>query len=64
MVDRTIMIVEDDREIRTLLGAPTNQILAEAGGTAVTKAPVGGTGANAQTVTPSAPSGAGWCRRR
>jgi hypothetical protein len=41
------------------LGALTYQILAEAGATAVTTAPVGGTGANAQTVALSAPSGAG-----
>jgi hypothetical protein len=36
------------------LGALTYQILAEAGATAVTTAPVGGTGANAQTVALSA----------
>jgi hypothetical protein len=41
------------------LGAPTYQIPAEAGATAVTTGPVGGIGANAQTVTPNATSGAG-----
>jgi hypothetical protein len=40
------------------LGAPIYQIPAVAGVTAVTTAPVGGIGANAQTVTPSATSGA------
>ncbi|MFH0302971.1 hypothetical protein AAFX91_38595 [Bradyrhizobium sp. 31Argb] len=41
------------------LGAPTYQIPAEAGATAVTTGPVGGIGANTQTVTPNATSGAG-----
>jgi hypothetical protein len=41
------------------LGAPTYQVPAEAGATAVTTGPVGGIGANAQTVTPNATSGAG-----
>jgi hypothetical protein len=41
------------------LGAPTYQISADAGATAVTTAPVGRIGANAQTVTPNATSGAG-----
>jgi hypothetical protein len=41
------------------LGAPTDQTPAEAGATAVTTGPVGGIGANAQTVTPNATSGAG-----
>ena len=40
------------------LGAPTYQSPAEAGATAVTTRPVGGIGANAQTVTPNATSGA------
>ncbi|TAI62079.1 hypothetical protein CWO89_31725 [Bradyrhizobium sp. Leo170] len=41
------------------LGAPTYQIPAEAGATAVTTGPVGGIGANTRTVTPNATSGAG-----
>jgi len=41
------------------LGAPTYQIPAEAGATAVTTEPVGSIGANAQTVTPNPSSGAG-----
>jgi len=41
------------------LGAPTYQSPAEAGATAVTTGPVGGIGANAQTVTSNATSGAG-----
>jgi hypothetical protein len=41
------------------LGAPTYQLPAEAGATAVTTAPVSGIGAKAQTVTPNATSGAG-----
>ena len=41
------------------LGASTYQVLSEAGATAVTTAPVGGIGANAQTVTRNATSGAG-----
>jgi hypothetical protein len=41
------------------LGAPTYQIPAEAGAIAVTTGRVGGIGANAQTVTPNATSGAG-----
>jgi hypothetical protein len=40
------------------LGAPTDQILAEAGTTAVTTGPVGGIGTNAQPVAPNATSGA------
>jgi hypothetical protein len=40
------------------LGAPTYQFPAVAGATAVTTAPVGSIGANAQTVTPNATSGA------
>ena len=40
------------------LGAPTYQFPAEAGATAVTTAPVGSIGTNAQTVTPNATSGA------
>jgi hypothetical protein len=41
------------------LGAPTYQIPAEAGATAVATGPVGGIGANAQAVTPNSSSGAG-----
>jgi hypothetical protein len=41
------------------LGSPTYQIPAEAGATAVTTRIVGGIGANAQTATPNATSGAG-----
>ena len=41
------------------LGAPTYQIPAAAGATAVTTGPAGGIGAKAQTVTPNATSGAG-----
>ena len=41
------------------LGVPTYQSPAEAGATAVTTGPVGGIGANAQTVKPNATSGAG-----
>ena len=41
------------------LAAPTYQVLVEAGATAVTTAPVGSIGGNAQTVTPNATSGAG-----
>jgi hypothetical protein len=41
------------------LGAPTYQIPAEAGATAVTMGPTGGIGVNAQTVTPNATSGVG-----
>ena len=44
------------------LGAPTYQSPAEAGATAVTTRPVGGIGANAQTVKPNATSGAGGAR--
>ena len=40
------------------LGAPTYQFPAVAGATAVTTAPVGSIGTNAQTVTPNATSGA------
>src|ERR1700722_27935 len=40
------------------LGAPTYQFPAEAGATVVTTAPVGSIGANAQTLTPNATSGA------
>ena len=40
------------------LGAPTYQFPAVAGTTAVTTAPAGSIGANAQTVTPNATSGA------
>ena len=40
------------------LGAPTYQFPVAAGATAVTTAPVGSIGTNAQTVTPNATSGA------
>jgi hypothetical protein len=41
------------------LGAPTYQIPAEAGATAVTTGPIGSIGTNARTITPNSTSGAG-----